>query len=407
MINLLLGAPGGGKSYEANVFHILEALKKGRKVITNLPVNVDAYADIDPDFRDLLEIRIRPQPIRGTFDAARETGAFELFEDGHTELPPPNARVFGNVWDYWSDWRHAETGAGPLIVIDECHLCLPRMRTPQDVEEWYSLHRHFGVDVLLLTQSHGKISAAVRDLVQIVYRVRKNVALGSTSSYTRKTIDGIRGAEVGQSIRTYKPQYFKLYRSHTQGGAVSEFNASDVRPIWRHWSVYGFGIFMCVFFWMLATGRFSAPWAAKAPHVQQVQHHDPAPSPPPVRPARVVHTDPAQVKPADDVAEPFSGRGLHLTGYIKAAGRERWTFALSQNGQMIASLTDADLTDAGYTWRGLSHCAGEATYGTRKRVVICDAPQVGIGAGQQGGPRLRGVPADPDPQADNAAQPVT
>ncbi|EPW3551744.1 zonular occludens toxin domain-containing protein, partial [Pseudomonas aeruginosa] len=36
MINLILGQPGGGKSHEAVVYHVVPALNQGRKVITNL-----------------------------------------------------------------------------------------------------------------------------------------------------------------------------------------------------------------------------------------------------------------------------------------------------------------------------------------------------------------------------------
>ena len=64
MINLLLGAPGGGKSYEAVVYHILPALEKGRKVITNLPLNIERIAAIDPAYSDLIEKRDETRAVR-------------------------------------------------------------------------------------------------------------------------------------------------------------------------------------------------------------------------------------------------------------------------------------------------------------------------------------------------------
>ena len=69
MINGLEGIPGSGKSYEACVFQVLAALKEGRKVITNLPLVVDAYAAIDPSYRALIELRHGPAPVRGTWNA--------------------------------------------------------------------------------------------------------------------------------------------------------------------------------------------------------------------------------------------------------------------------------------------------------------------------------------------------
>lgn len=379
MINLILGAPGGGKSYEANVFHILEALKRGRKVITNLPVNVEAYAAIDPGFRDLLEVRRVPSPIRGTWDPSREDSAYHLYPEGREIPAPKGARVFGGVWDYFDTWRHDKTGQGALFVIDECHLAMPKGQTHQHVEEWYSLHRHFNADVVLITQSYGKISQAVRDLVQVVYRVRKNVALGSTKSYTRKVQDGLRGEVVNTSIRQYKSQYFGLYRSHTQGEAASEANASDVRPIWKHWSFIGAAFCAVLLIGILATGKVKAPWMVQASPATTMTgntlpvvkaHHAPASA------SSVVTASSAPA--SAPVSDPFAGRGLHLVGYMKGRAREIWTFVISQNGQGLITITDAELQAAGYTWQGHSHCSGVLTYQGGVRNVICDAPQVGV-----------------------------
>ncbi|KRS22353.1 hypothetical protein AAY72_03840, partial [Alishewanella sp. WH16-1] len=46
MINGLSGRPGAGKTYEAVVSHILPALKQGRKIITNIPLNVDWFVSV-------------------------------------------------------------------------------------------------------------------------------------------------------------------------------------------------------------------------------------------------------------------------------------------------------------------------------------------------------------------------
>ncbi|WMU33924.1 zonular occludens toxin domain-containing protein [Pseudomonas aeruginosa] len=43
MINLILGQPGGGKSHEAVVYHVVPALNQGRKVITNLALDMDKF----------------------------------------------------------------------------------------------------------------------------------------------------------------------------------------------------------------------------------------------------------------------------------------------------------------------------------------------------------------------------
>ncbi|WP_157738145.1 zonular occludens toxin domain-containing protein [Pseudomonas aeruginosa] len=83
-------------------------------------------------------------------------------------------RPFSRVDHYADPWRHPDEGFGPLYVIDECHLSIPLRGTPVPVEEWYSLHRHELADVLLITQSYGKINRAIRDLVQVVYRCKES-----------------------------------------------------------------------------------------------------------------------------------------------------------------------------------------------------------------------------------------
>ncbi|HWI05606.1 MAG TPA: zonular occludens toxin domain-containing protein [Acidimicrobiales bacterium] len=369
MINLLLGAPGGGKSYEATVYHILPALQKGRKVVTNLPLSLDAFAAIDPAFPALIEIRTASKGARK--------------KDGSA------SRVFSVVEDYADEWRHAD-GFGPLFVIDECHFALPKGKTDRAVEEWYSMHRHYNVDVLLITQSYGKISAAVRDLVQMVYRVRKNVALGSTGSYTRKVQDGVRGEVVNTSIRKYEKRYFGLYRSHTQGKAVDEFNAADVKPIWRHWSFQLAAVCALVVGYQVAAGNFRAPWKvepkeAKAKPSSSPQAAAPFAVAPAVAsaPSAAPVAAPAASAQADAEAKgkvhPFNGRGLHLVGFIESPTKgRRWSFALSQNGQLLGTISEAELQQAGYQWAGHSQCSGVLRWEKVELSVICDAPSVGV-----------------------------
>ena len=406
MINLLLGSSGSGKSYEACAFHILNALQNGRRVITNMPVQVDAYAAIDPAFRDLLEIRRKPQPIRGTWTPTAEGGAFTLFEDGHVEMPDPDARAFGGVWDYFTTWRDRETGAGPLFVVDECQYCIPAKATQRAVEEWAALHRHFNVDVLYITQSYGKISQAIRDNVQMVYRCRKNVALGAPSSYTRKVQDGLRGEVVNTTIRKYNAKYFGLYKSHTQGVAAEEFKGTDIRPWWKNWTFIGAGICACIVVSMALGGKIKNPLdssnVVKAPPRPGYQGAvQPSPQPSQDR-ASVAPSSPAQPvidlktmvkadKPEGEEVEPepYGTVGLHIMGVIRDGKRERWSFMASQNGLPVHYLTELDLVKAGYRFKGLTDCSGYLTWKGKTRPVLCDLPQQAPGVGappQSSGP---------------------
>lgn len=235
MINLMLGPPGGGKSYESVVFHVLAALESGRKVITNLPLNVEEFVKIDPRFAKLIELRTK----------SRKEGS----------------HVFGDVSDYGDDWRDPVTGQGPLYVIDECHKALSRDTRNKLVDEWYAEHRHEGADVLLITQSYGKISKAIVDLVQTVYRVKKMTVFGRSDRYIRKVQDGVRGEVMSTVERVYEDRYYKLYKSHTRTlSAVLEADAKDISPAFRKW-YRASAIFLAIA--LLIVGRNVYAWWTK------------------------------------------------------------------------------------------------------------------------------------------------
>lgn len=216
MYNLMIGPPGGGKSYESVVYHVLPTLEAGRKVITNLPLNVAEFALIDQRFASLIEIRTKTKAPTPTDPKLLEKW---------------NPNVFSHIQDYGDDWRNPQNGQGPLYVIDEAHKALPRALTDRKVEEWFAEHRHEGADVLLITQSHGKISKAITDSAQVVYRVRKMTAFGDNTKYIRKVQDGTRGDVLSIAERSYESKYYRLYKSHTRTvGSIMEADAKDISP---------------------------------------------------------------------------------------------------------------------------------------------------------------------------------
>ena len=341
MINLMLGQPGGGKSHEAVVFHLIPALKQGRKVITNLALVMEKFQAYYPEYCHLIEIR-EPYTERYIDPKTREEGSRLV-------------RPFSQESHYGDPWRQEETGTGPLYIIDECHLALPVRGTPIEVEEWYSLHRHEGADVLLITQSYGKINRAIRDLVQVVYRCKKATAFGSNDRYIRKVQDGLRGEVVNTSIRQYEKTYFGFWKSHTRSSsAAAELQANDIVPIWKRWPFKGaaimFTIAACMIVWNLNrdTGKHPPPVKRSEPApVVQVQQEPSAP------PAEV-----AQPRGPEQQIHPYQGYQLFLSAVMKGDrpdqdGNLRPYLAgyltVTQNGQPIRQVSFRDLTDAGYT----------------------------------------------------------
>lgn len=422
MINFLLGPPGGGKSYEAVAYHVLPALQAGRKVITNLPLNVEAFGTIDPSFPALIERRTETLAKPYETDWEQAESNFKRFG-----LSPKvrqfNKAAFSNKEDYGDPWRHPETGSGPLYVIDECHIPLPRTGTPQDVEIWYSLHRHESADVLLITQSYGKVNRAIVDLVQVCYRVKKAVALGSSKKYIRKVQDGVRGAVVNESIREYQSKFYPLYRSHTLGGG-KELEAKDIRPFWKHWSVIGAGVFvlggLALLGWSLSKGVGLDP-ADTVARAKAIQARAPGSSP--AKPSQASVTPVAGPKEAEPkpketdqktqgveaIGGPYDALGLHVLGSISNGKRRMYLVLTSLNGQPMKTFSDAELVEAGYKVEPVSPLVLSLSYGGKTRWVISDGPQATMeqSAAPSGGKhRAEGAPAPspgkapPDAQAD-------
>lgn len=412
MINGLQGIPGSGKSYEASVFQVLEALKQGRKVITNLPLVLVAYSAIDPAYGPLIELRYAPAPIRGVWNPEAvdpETGrgeAFKLFDDGHLQPAPEGSRTFGTVWCYWTDWKHPKTGRGPLFVVDECHVAMPRLGTDKSVIEWYKLHRHFnGCDVLLATQNFRQMSQDIAELMAMVIKVRKADVLGRADEYIRKVHAGYRGAEIQQSIRKYEPHFFTLYRSHTQGSAVLESGASDVAPLstkvkrWTRamWGVSALAVAFAV--WFNASGSKSKKKAAPLPEfattTKSAEPFFPCvpgaaltasgecvamPGSPVGEESTPIEAPTTPASPQVEVApEPYASKTLHLTGRMSMGGKEIATFVVSSGGSRIVDITSAELVRVGYRWEPLTDCMGYLRWGSTVKAVTCDAPRLAAG----------------------------
>lgn len=419
MINGLEGIPGSGKSYEAVVYHVLLMLAQGRKVITNLPLFPAMFGVIDPAYVDLLEIRRAPAPVLGTWDSTRVDSdgngeAFRLFENGQGSPGEPvpvrvtvdsfnrvsrpsekNDVLFGGVWDYYSTWKHPKTGQGPVFIIDECHDALPAVGIDPQVLGWFKLHRHFNADVLLMTQNFRDMNQPVARLCAMMVKVRKADILGKPDHYIRKVHAGYRGAVISTEERKYKPEYFPLYKSHSQGNSVSESAAGDVKPF-----IVKFKRFSRVFYILTAIFCVYAAWRFFNPPSKVVAARPGSSAPGAAAPGSVssgavapVAASPGAVAPVaaspgamapfaeNEIPEPYATKGLHLTGRMTIRGRAVYLFAVSSGNQRIFdTVSSDDLKAMGFRWQPLTDCAGTLRWKGNAKSITCDAPVMASGS---------------------------
>lgn len=133
MITLITGVPGSGKTLMA----VSDLAKKVDKEWSGRKIFIHGIPD--------LTIPTEPIP------------------DGYTIQEM-------HVWLKWPE------NNGSVVVIDEAQNIFPPRsagsKTPEIVE-WLHVHRHSGVDIILITQMPGRIDKQVRDLVGAHYHIHK------------------------------------------------------------------------------------------------------------------------------------------------------------------------------------------------------------------------------------------
>lgn len=222
----MCGLPGSGKSYNTVLHQILPALRSGRRVATNIPLNLEAVQ---------AELAKLPEEKRGF-----------LVEFDVQELEQEPARIFDCCTP------------GTVFVIDEVWRLFPAGKradkVPEPFRKLLAEHRHMKdakgdtCQIVLVTQDLAQISAFARQLVEQTFIHTKLSSVGLSKSFR---VDIYNGSHTGQRppdnqrlnqvFGTYKADVYKFYKSHTlsegDGGATNERKIDGRgnifrRPIW-------------------------------------------------------------------------------------------------------------------------------------------------------------------------------
>lgn len=190
-----IGLPGSGKSFGIVQNVVVPNLKKGRMIVTNLPLNIDNLR------RDLFN----------PFDAIP---IVLLTDEQLLEI------------DLLKEY------AGAIFIIDEAQKYFPQGMTeaklPTHFKNFFSMHRHsvcpntgFASEIVLATQDLSKIARCVKILIENTYIAKKLSALGADKSYKvdvyegAQTIDYRKGEPINEIYGTYKKPFTDYYNSHT------------------------------------------------------------------------------------------------------------------------------------------------------------------------------------------------
>jgi len=383
MINGLWGRPRSGKSYEAVRYHIIPALLKrqtykkdndehetiGRMVVTNIPINIEKVRQIYGDEAANLIVIVKTE-----------------FNDYG------NVRPFSVPDDFTKHGWSNELGQGPLFIIDEAHLSVGR-DCKKEVREYYSMHGHYGHDIILLSQDPAKIHKDIKSMVEVSWRCIKKSVYGDNDSYIKKTYHGVaaRNADfVHEEERKYDSHYFPFYQSHTQSSVpVDEAVHQDIKGSlmpgkWRFITLIVVGIFISLYF---GAQMFSVkheqvklsvtnPVVVETKKVKEVKKEKEARegSFTTYKNGRIVNNDKIfdNTRLNSKEYHPYYKVDLFISGWHDAAADRVYFFSAKKDAREVFSLRLSDLYQAGYDVFVISDCSIRLRFYDYEDYINCD-----------------------------------
>lgn len=342
-ISAYVGLPGAGKSYGVVANAILPALKQGRRVVTNIPLNRDAVRKVVPG-GEIVELdieRVATQP--------------ETIDEYCT--------------------------AGSVVVIDEVWRLWPAgVKSNQVPESFRSLlaeHRH-KVDskgnamlIILVTQDLQQISAWARSLIETTFVHTQLGHVGANRKYRVAsyrgpvgTMDAPDSRRIREMFGTYRKSVYDLYQSHTMreaGGSGANELAVDKRSnVWRSPAVWAGVLFAIVAPAWAVTTLYDLVAGEDAPAAliaSEASHQSAAE--PTSRTAVQVH--PAETVPESRPLQAAAAAAVQrrrapsyrVAGVVRSVEREREGFAMIEGEGRHLSVS---LDNCWFAGDGLTRC---------------------------------------------------
>ncbi|WP_236872029.1 zonular occludens toxin domain-containing protein [Burkholderia stabilis] len=215
-INAYCGIMGSGKSYEVISGPVLEAIARGRRVVTNVDgVREEAMHAYLAEKRGLNPSKLG-RIVHVTTDRVREEGFFPVEVEGSG-----GATVTPGLVE-----------PGDLLAIDEAwKLWATGEKLSKEHVSFFRMHRHFvnqesglACDIVLMVQSVTDLHRMLKPVLELTFVMHKLKMLGASTRYRVEQYDGWKQnakTRVATYYKTYNPEIFPLYKSYA-GGAGHE-----------------------------------------------------------------------------------------------------------------------------------------------------------------------------------------
>lgn len=204
-INAYTGLMGSGKSYEVVSSVIIDALSKGRRVVSNIDgLNFDNICQYLTTKRGIPREQIG-SVIAVSNDQVKSPNFFFHGTADQTIVQPGDLVCIDEAWRFW--------GAGE--VIPDPHFI------------FFREHRHYAnpetqvcCDLVLMVQDIGDLHRKLKAVVELTFRTKKHKALGLARYYVVSVHEGYRVNEktlVNRLQKKYDAEIFPLYSSYAGG----------------------------------------------------------------------------------------------------------------------------------------------------------------------------------------------
>lgn len=335
MISAYVGLPGAGKSYSVVANVIVPALKQGRRVVTNVPLNRDKVRELVKG-GEIVELDIEAIATQP-----------ERVEEYCT---PGSVVIIDEVWRLW-----------PAGVKSH--------QVPEPFRSLLAEHRHRvdsqgrSMQIVMVTQDLQQISAWARSLIETTYVHTQLGHVGANRKYRVASYHGpvdTIGAPESRRIRemygTYRKAVYELYQSHTMregGGSGADESPIDKRNnVWRRpmiWAGLAFVVVAPV--WAIST---LSELVAGEPPAALAQASEASSSEPAVAAARPVRErEPPSVAAAAAVQPRRAVPAYRVAGVVRAVDREREGFAaIEREGRQVV----IPLSSCWFAGDGLTRC---------------------------------------------------
>lgn len=203
------GAPRSGKSYDAVVTHILAAMKAKRRVFVRLN-------GFEPDQVERKQARCE---YLGITVEEHDSVITHLDDDAVRRL-------------------HEIATPNSLVVVDECHAywVAGKEPLPAVVEQFWAMHGHKNIDVVLISQYFKRLHSAVRARIERKSVFTKQTAVGLQGKYIVRYYQAItpdKFEKVDAKTRSYDPAIFPLYRGYSDDANAGEVYTAGARTVWH------------------------------------------------------------------------------------------------------------------------------------------------------------------------------